>query len=63
MKQEIFNINNKSQYHGYQEWYYDNKLFFRGNFKDDEEIGYVESNWYTIGEIGSIGTEFNFHIK
>ena len=44
---EITNINQKGEYHGYQERYSptSNKLWYRGNYKNDEQIGYVESNW------------------
>jgi hypothetical protein len=39
------NINNykHGQYHGYQEWYgADGKMWLRGNWKNDDEIGYDE---------------------
>ena len=57
--------NEKSQYHGYQEWYwtasYNNGLWFRGNYKHDLEIGYNE--WNPNGLIGDEGTIVEFHIK
>lgn len=38
------NRNSKGQYHGYQEWYSNSltKVLYRGNFKNDIRIGYVE---------------------
>jgi hypothetical protein len=50
----IENINNKNQYHGYQEWYWNNKLGYRGNYKNNIEIGYEE--WHN-------NTQTNFYIK
>jgi len=41
MNKEIENINNKNQYHGYQEWYpFDNVVTYRGNYKNGRPIGY-----------------------
>ena len=40
--------NSKDQYHGYQQWYYcdnNHKLYLRGNWKNDNEIGYEE--WHS----------------
>ena len=31
-------------YHGYQEWYWDKKLWVRANYKHDDEIGYDEDH-------------------
>ena len=43
MNNDIININSKYQeLHGYQEWYYCNKLGYRGNMKNGNEIGYGE---------------------
>jgi hypothetical protein len=42
MTKDIRNKNNKGQSHGYQEWYGDNKLVLRGNFKNGNRIGYEE---------------------
>jgi hypothetical protein len=44
MKKDIKNYNYKGQHHGYQEWYgyFDGKLCFRGNWKNNLRIGYVE---------------------
>lgn len=50
---DIRTKNEKGHEHGYQEWYIDNELWYRGNYKHGEEIGYAEIN---IGE-GSIGDE------
>ena len=43
---EIKNYNDKGQFHGYQEWYWYNndKLWFRGNFKNKILIGYNENH-------------------
>jgi len=55
MNKDIININDKGQYHGYQEWYnINNKLSFRGNRKNDEPIGYCEHHKWT---------ETNYYIK
>jgi len=42
MKKTIRNKNTKGQRHGYQEWYWDNELSYRGNNKNGEIIGYSE---------------------
>ena len=42
MKEEIVNFNSKEQYHGYQQWYWDNTLVVRLNYKNGNEIGYEE---------------------
>ena len=42
----ITNYNNKSQSHGYQKWYGYHKLIYRGNYKNNERIGYTE--WHFI---------------
>ena len=44
---EITNYNSKGDYHGYQQWYgyqewYTDRLSFRGNYKNNERIGYTE---------------------
>ena len=38
----IRNHNKKGQQHGYQERYWDNKLSYRGNMKNNESIKYTE---------------------
>lgn len=43
MNKEIISINYKREFHGYQEWYSKDKLYFRGEFKNDNKIGYTES--------------------
>jgi hypothetical protein len=57
MKIEIKDIepkNKKGELHGYQQWYgIKNKLQFRGYWKNNETIGYIE--WH-IGET-------NFYIR
>jgi len=45
---DIRNLNNEGEFHGYQELYVYNLIYVRGNFKNDEEIGYQE--WHTIKE-------------
>ena len=62
---EISNINQKGENHGYQEWYTptSNKLWYRGNYKNDEEIGYVEYNVRHLSSIGDNGTIVNFYIR
>ena len=40
---DIITQNSKGQYHGYQEWY-GYKLYYRGNIKHNESIGYTEYN-------------------
>lgn len=34
--------NKDGRLHGYQEWYYKNKLQVRGNSKNGEDVGYQE---------------------
>jgi len=54
---DIEPINSKGQHHGYQQWYYREnklKLYLRGNYKNDEEIGYEE--WFG-------GRKINFYIR
>ncbi len=52
---EIINYNNKEQYHGYQEWYWDgNELSYRRYRKNYLRIDYTEyhlakrTNFYII---------------
>lgn len=42
MKKEIHKYNNKGLAHGYQEIYFRDKLFVRGNSKNALDIGYNE---------------------
>ncbi len=62
---EISNYNEKGEIHRYQEWYAptSNKLWLRGNWKNDEQIGYVESNWKGSQGIGGIATTVDFYIR
>ena len=39
---DIITINSKLQYHGYHEYYYFNRLGYRGNYKNNMKIGYEE---------------------
>lgn len=53
MKKEIENknINNKKyngDFHGYQEWYYGDKLWLRVMYKHDEPIGYEDDHHKNI---------------
>ncbi len=41
---QIRNYNDKGSYHGYQQWYYDDKLWFRGNSKHGLNLGYIENH-------------------
>ena len=62
---DITNTNQKGDSHGYQEWYTPrtNKLWLRGNFKNGQEIGYVESNWKGSQGIDDEATRLDFYIK
>ena len=42
---DITNFNSKGQWYGYQEWYCDNELWFRGNMKFNLKTGYIEYHW------------------
>ena len=46
MKKTIRNKNTKGQRHGYQEWYWDNELSYRGVWKNNRRIGYQE--WHRV---------------
>ncbi len=46
MKTNITNRNKNNQHHGYQEWYTGNSISFRGIFKYNKTIGYIE--WHNI---------------
>jgi hypothetical protein len=70
---DIENKNHRDEMHGYQQWvsvnvpfvpYNESRdLWFRGNFKNDNEIGYIEENLgFTCG-IGSEGTKVKFYIR
>lgn len=41
-KKQIVTKNYKGQFHGYQEWYANNKLAIRGMAKNGQQLGYVE---------------------
>jgi hypothetical protein len=46
---DIINKNNKGDFHGYNEWYWNSgKLRFRGNMKNNKVIGYTE--WHGFKE-------------
>ena len=66
MNKQIDNYNDKGQPHGYNQWcdsigYYNNGLWYRGNFKNNQQIGYHEVN--TISSIGQEDTIVEFHIR
>ena len=42
MKEDITNVNYKEQYHGYQEWYYVDELYYRGKYKNGKLVDYSE---------------------
>lgn len=61
---DIENHNSKKQRHGYQEWYSNNgDLWYRGSYKNDQEVSYNEINYTLNKSIGGEGTEVNFYIK
>ena len=63
MRRDIRNFNTKGQRHGYQEWHTNvNQLWYKGNHKNGQPIGYSISNPF-IGGIGDNGTEVNFYIR
>ena len=46
MNKEIKNINDKGLYHGYQQWFINNKHRLRGNFKNNSMVGYLEYHYF-----------------
>ena len=57
-------IQTKNQKHGYQQWYgWDNKLWFKGVFKNGGKIAYCEINLNGTKCIGEEGTEIIFYIR
>lgn len=47
MDKEIYNKNDKNRMHGlhgYQEWYGNNKLWLRCNYKNGQPYGYYENH-------------------
>ena len=62
MKEDIINKNSNGEYHGYQEWYLRDKIYYRGIRKNDNRIGYTE--WFRIGLTERYdGKETNFYIR
>ena len=47
----------------YTEWSNHLGIWYRGNYKNDEQIGYVESNCKGIEGIGDIATTVDFFIR
>jgi hypothetical protein len=41
---EIRTFSNNDEFHGYQEWYEDNKLWLRGTARNGEPKGYEETH-------------------
>ena len=62
-KKSIDGRNTKDQWHGYQELYYEGKLWCRSTYKNDLPIGYEEYNVKHLSGIGDNGTIVNFYIK
>jgi hypothetical protein len=58
MNKEIITKNDKGNYHGYQQWYHYDKLWFRGNSKHGRGMGYLE--WH-VEHVVDIETQF--HIR
>jgi len=56
MNKNIINKNNKGEYHGYNEIYsyFNNRLWIRATYKNNNRIGYAEWHW---------GKETNFYIR
>lgn len=52
MKETTYNLNNKGEFHGYVFIYHLCELYYRGNYKNGNLIGYSESH-------GSKGTRYN----
>ena len=48
MNKDITNTNYKNEFNGYQEWYLCDKMFYRGNYINDNIIGYTEYHWSKI---------------
>ena len=59
---DIRNRNSKDELHGYQEWYEDDELWLRSNYKNSEPIGYIEINTSDC-VIGDKGTLVLFYIR
>ena len=60
MKQ-IDNYNSKGEPHGYNQWCDVNGLWYRGTWKNNQQIGYHEVN--TISSIGQEDTIVEFYIR
>ena len=45
-KKTITNSNEKGQDHGYQEFYVNNKIYYRGIRKNNKPIGYEEQHYF-----------------
>jgi hypothetical protein len=50
MNKEIINTNDKGKFHGYNEISSPTtmKLLYRGNWKNNEEIGYLENHLFKL---------------
>jgi hypothetical protein len=60
--ESIESRNDKRQWHGYQELYYDGKLWCIGNYKNNSAIGYHVYNVKLNCGIGDEGTQVDFYI-
>lgn len=45
---EIAQLNTKGEFNGYQEWYNHGKMWYRGQYKNGDKIGYLEYHLYKI---------------
>jgi hypothetical protein len=62
MGKDITKINTKGQFHGYQETYWNDELWYRGAYKHGHESGYTEINLLANKGIGDKGTKVIFFI-
>ena len=37
--------NSKDQFHGYQEWYWKDTIYFKSNYINGKRIGYTENHY------------------
>ena len=64
MKEDIHNYNDKGELHGYQQGHdHLDNLWYRGCYKNGNEIGYTEENQNLRVSIGDEGTEVKFYIR
>ena len=63
LKKTKINKNAKGRLHGYQEWYNNGILWFRGIYNNHLVCGYIEQNRVFGNGIGKKGTRVEFHIR